>query len=411
MQQELLERIVLSSLETFEDLNHLRDRGISETSFVVHQEIFLFIEEFSREYEGKMPSKAVLQAQFEFQPEDAQDNIDWYISKLVEVETTRKVEEIIEKGLGILVEEEKPTEALDFLIEGLSETRPQRTFNKSLTDAEAMKRLDQYLQRVEEIKQGRLPGIPTGIRFLDSNDVSWLPGQLIGILGSTKKGKSWMSLYMACIAYALGYRVLYFSPELSIPEVEARWDTIMAKIMGCEFSNMSLLMGHSIDVATYRDWLEVVAKRSDWLTVTSDTFKKPLTLDVIETQTHKFKPDVVVVDGVYLLKGRAKTDNWEKIMDIIYGLKALATSRNIVVMASNQLQRAAHEKENPDLSEVGYSWAFAQAVDKCLIISKPEGNIADNIRIIRLTGVRSGVDLPPQEVLWDVDKGIIGHPL
>ena len=413
MNQEQLEQTVISSIKTFDDLNILREGGITENSFVFFPEIFEFIGDYSREYDGKVPSKEIIESQFDpFKIVETNGDTEWYIKKLSEAELSRAIGNVLEEGVRLLMEEKRPGDALDYIVSGLNENRSGKKMNLSSTDGDAIKRLDQYLQRAKEYREGGLPGIPTGIKFLDDNNVSWLPGQLIGVIASTKKGKSWLSLYLACIAYALGKRVIFFSPELSIPEVEARWDTIMSKIMGCEFSNMSLLMGHHIDVNSYKDWLETVSKRSDWLTITSDSFRKPLTIDAVESQVHRFNPDVVVVDGIYLLKSsNKKADNWEKIMDITYGLKSLATSRNVVVIASNQLQRGAADKENPDLNEVGYSWAFAQTVDKCLIISKPERTVSDNIRVIRLTGVRSGVDLDPQEVIWDVDIGIIGHSI
>ena len=813
MDQIDLERYVISSIISFDKLVDLRDKGISPNSFQELLPVYEFVEEFSRNYEGKVPSIQVLEKKFDSFKSDTviEDELEWHISELIKAQTSRSMQSVLERGIELLMEEEKPLDSLEYLISNLSELRPDADYGRSYTDRDAIERIDRLIEKVEAIKHGEPIGIPTGLEILDELGVSWLPGNLVGVIGSTKRGKclckgskvwtkrgyiniedvvlgdvvqsidennykfswckvidvidngkkeiyevsfdsglsikltknhpvftlrgwikvedleegesiirpscllesetscflsneeleilgymisdgccllpsftaydleinrrfrslinflypkawfssikqegrsfeirgggerhnglrellekvglwghksidktlenfvyeldtnqiaillgamwcgdgevktyiaydscsekllsqvsfmlhrlgipskiypnkhtirvklndptiiekfrntvgrhligdklaqfeefyssycgrrrrdstfpmeirkiirderpdyfwkasriprkdvykqdgkracprktlssfakkydstvlqnlstselwfdkvstirkncnydntydleiegnhnfianglvvhnSWLALYLSCIAYSLGKRVLFFSPELSIVELEARWDTIMGKITGYEFSNMGLVRGTLSNPTEYKDWLEQISDRSDWMSVVGDAYKKALTLGSIEDITAKFQPDIVVVDGIYLIKDSKKNINtWEKVMNVTYGLKSLATSRNIVVLASNQLGRGSTEKETPSIDEVGYSFAFAQAVDQCLIISKTENaTIEEKRRLIRLTGVRTGVELPATEVEWDVDKGILGRTL
>jgi replicative DNA helicase len=415
--QEIELKLILS-LDSFQKLIDIKDAGITSKSFTHYSKEFGWIERYSRKYPGRVPDYDVMHQKFpeldvEQEQIDWDQSKEWFFGQVKKAELTRSMTRVLEESIRILVSEEKPVESLDYTVQSLIAMRPGNRVAQSKTDKDAIKRLDDYLKKLELRRQGKSLGIPSGIPFLDQNNVSWLPGQLIGILGSTKDGKSLLAEYLACVAYQQKNKVIFFSPELSIPEVEYRWDSIMSKMYGYDFSNIGLNSGENIDVEKYREWLEKISEREDWITVTSDIAKKQLSLDTIETYVDKYNPSLIVVDGIYLIKGRGKNnaDSWERVGEIAEGLKSLAVSRNIVVIASNQLNREARMKDNPDIENTGFSYMFPQLVDKCIIINRPRDIQSDKVRSIKLSAVRSGVDLPPVNIIWDVDTGNIGRSI
>lgn len=413
--QEIELKLILS-IDSFQKLIDIKDAGISPKSFEHYSKEFAWLEKYSRKYPGRVPDYDVMRQKFpeldmEQEQIDWDQSKEWFFGQVKKAELTRNMTRILEEGIKILVNDEKPVESLDYTVQSLIGIRPGNKVAQSRTDKDAVKRLDDYLKKLELRKQGKILGVSSAIPFFDQNNVSWQPGQMIGILGSTKDGKSILAEYLACAAYQQGHKVIFFSPELSIPEVEYRWDSIMSHMYGYSFSNLGLSSGENIDVEKYREWLEKVSEREDWITVTSDIAKKQLSLDTIETYIDKYNPFVVVVDGIYLVRGRGKNnaDSWERVGEIAEGLKSLAVSRNIVMIASNQLNREARAKDSPDIENTGFSYMFPQLVDKCLIINRPKDMQSDKIRTIKMSAVRTGVDLPPVNIVFDVDTGNIGR--
>lgn len=408
MDQRVIEQTVISSIKSFDDLMSLRSKLVTEGSFVIYPDVFRFIVSFSRDYKGQIPSMDVIQQNFTYFSPQTSENIDYFIDKLTESELSRKATKVISAGIEILEEQKKPREAVSYITSELSRLKAQDQVTRSRTDKDALKRLDKYIEKEGRVSRGLTVGLRTGISFFEEQFLGWVPGNLIGIIGSTKIGKSWLALYLGCVVHFDGKRVLFISPELSIDEAEARWDTIDAQMKGFEFSNIGLMRGRAIDVEKYRQFLEECSEREDWFTFVSSEEQGPFTLESITDLTTTYKPDLVIVDGVPLIEDKEEKQGWEKIKRISYGLKSLATSKGIVIVATNQATRGAADKETPRLGDVGYGYSFVQACDKVLLLSKAsEGD--KKKRLLRLTGVRVGESAEEAtEISFDVDIGVIG---
>lgn len=414
MNLEQVELQLILSLDTLQKLIDAKDAGITAKSFNHYSKEFGWIERYSRKYPGRVPDYDIMHQKFpeldmEQDPIDWDQSKEWFFGQVKKAELTRNMTRVLEESIRILVSDEKPVESLDYTVQSLIAMRPGNKVAQSKTDKDAIKRLDDYLKKLELRRQGKALGIPSGIEFFDQNHVSWFPGNLVSILSSTKAGKSWLAIYLACVAYNLGKKVIFFSPELSVPEVEYRFDSVLSHLHGYEFSNIGLVRGEGIDTTRYEQWLTKISANENWVTVTGDIARKPISLSTIENYVDKYNPDLVVVDGIYLIRGESKsTDSWERIGMIAEGLKSLAVSKNIVVIASNQLNRGARMKDNPDIEDSGFSYMVPQVSDCSIILTEPRDIQSDKIRTIKLSAVRSGIDLPPANILFDVNVGAIG---
>jgi len=84
--------------------------------------------------------------------------------------------------------------------------------------------------------------------------------------------------------------------------------------------------------------------------------------------------DLVIIDYLQLMRGRANLDNrQQEIAEISRSLKALAKEINVPVVALSQLSRAVESREQrrPQLSDLRESGALEQDSDLILFLYRP----------------------------------------
>jgi len=404
MKTDIEDRLI-STIKTTDDLAELETAGVSKDSFSIRREVYEFITNYNLKY-GSVPAKEIIQANFEdfnYEEDVSNDEKEYLIDEVVKNDTRNKALKILNKGADLLITD--PDAAIDFISSKLSTIKSTKVSYKSLTDGDAIKRLDALNERNELIKNGRMSGIRTGLSMFDDKLLGWQPGNLVSIIGRPNAGKSWMSEYLACVAYLDQHRVLYISPEMSIKEVEDRWDTIVSSLLGHPLSNNDIVLG-KVNKKIYEEYLKTVSRRKDWLTIDSNN-GRPFSVASIQMLTETFKPDVVCVDGFLLLKSEMNTGSkWQDLMEIGYGLKNIAQTQKVVMIVTGQANRGAREGM-PELADIFGGDALAQASDVVIMLSKdPDAPLTRDMTIPK---VRSR---PTQtrsiKITFDVDKGRIG---
>jgi len=260
--------------------------------------------------------------------------------------------------------------ALDFLatkvveLKGITEDRSHLSY----TDRDAIKRADDFADRMIKANQERTLGIPTGITVFDKVTGGWMPGQLASIIGRLNEGKSWLLMFFCIEAYKSGSSILFLSPEMTVQETELRFDTLLSQ----SFRNTDLTLGRqTIDVQEYKAFLEELQERSDWITYDSIPGGKPFTLSSIQALTNLHKPDVLAIDGIPLIADELGAEqSWQKMINVGYGLKGIAINYGVVVLSTSQATRESADKGIPKLHQISYGDALAQACDKVIGIHK-----------------------------------------
>ena len=401
MQQDLEQRLI-SVIKDEKILSDIISRGVTSDEFIIHTEEFSFIQQYFNKY-NSIPSMAVIESTypgFKYLDDVKDIEIKYLCDELFKSSARRKAIAYINTSAELLSLDTYG--AIDSLVTKLTNIRKQTTNSKSYADGDALRRYDIAVKNRDNITKGVTNGIKTGIKIFDDNNIGWQPGNLIGIIGRLGVGKSTVAQYLGCTAYKAGKRVLFISPEMSAEEVNLKFDTFMGKMNGYTFLNDKLQIG-DIDLRNYKKWLEGISTRKDWLTIDSANGKK-FNINNINGYVTEFAPDMVIVDGVPLLDGVGE-QSWVKMMDVSYGLKAIAQNNKVVVIATSQANRAVGD-EMPRPDQVSFGDAFMQAADFGIFMQQ---NINKPLsRYITIPKRRTGKAInTPIEITFNINEGII----
>lgn len=259
-------------------------------------------------------------------------------------------------------------------------------------------RLDRY-EEIQDRDPDEYLGVPMGFRVIDQATQGFQDGQLIVFAGPPKAGKSTIMLLAARAAWKQHKRVLVVGFEMSNEEQFMRFDAIEAGI------DHSRLRGGRERQLSDRDWNDLVESVENideygvdlWLS--NDTHNNT-TLSGIAAKVDKYKPDLLIVDGVYMMQDEngEKPGSPQALTNITRGFKRMAQNKQIPIAITTQvLEWKMDKKKGVQASSIGYSSSFAQDADCMIAVEKTED---PKINLIKIVIARNS---PPVEVYveWD----------
>jgi replicative DNA helicase len=227
-----------------------------------------------------------------------------------------------------------------------------------------------YIERLYE-RQEHVTGVPTGLTKLDEMTAGLQPSDLILIAGRPSMGKTAFALSIAQhVGIKLHMKVLVLSLEMSSQQLVQRLLSSEGRV-------------DSLAVRTGR------LQAQDWHRLTSAAGRlseAPIFIDdspglsvlEVRAKARRMKAehglDVIVIDYLQLMRGRANLDNrQQEISEISRSLKALAKELNVPVVALSQLSRAIETRgdNSPRLSDLRESGALEQDADVIMFLHRP----------------------------------------
>lgn len=254
-------------------------------------------------------------------------------------------------------------------------------------------RLDRYRERKNN--PGMMVGIPSGFDTIDKATQGFQPGQLITLTGLPKASKSVFALLMAKHAQEYGKRVLYITFEMTCEEQEQRLDAYRAGI-----NDMKLLSGNISD----DEWEKLeksvhVTENLPPLVFSEDC----MTVTAVGAKIDLLKPDIVVVDGVYMMEDEEGFDKGspQALSNIVSSLKFMAMNREICIIDVTQSTPARTKGETLNNDSMMGSRAFAQYSNVVIGVERTEDV---NVRKLKIIMTRRGT---PTEclVMMDFNSG------
>ena len=408
MAPEEIERILISSLKTPQHLTTLQQKyRITPRHFPYFPEPATFIWDFIIQW-GKAPDVALINATFPKFQSSPVDDFD------AVAEQFRK--DFVRRGIYLAMEShEKSIEAdaesgVVGLINQLQSLQRHDETSQVIVDKDPLQRLEEYKLRADGVSQQRRWW---GIEPFDNFPVMLLHGQFVGLIADTKVGKSWLGLKIALANYLRGARVSIISPELNKTFMDARIDTILAYEMGYPISHEKLVYGVPGIEDNYSKYLASNDMTRGDLQYRLHTPSDRFTVSSVATVVKTDKPDLVLVDGIYLMQDEEHgSQSWEQIRNLCRGLKTLATEANIALIVTNQTGRERGSNENSSspasANNVAYGYDFNRFVD--ILVSIGGAASSPNTREVAIPLIRSGRAVPGSfPISFDTDTGDIGR--
>lgn len=395
-----IERDLISKILMERDLTPISDGGVTPDFFQSHEhrEAFRFILEHQRDYSQVPSLDAFVRNYPTYKISKCEDTLPYYVEEISRDYMTFLLEDYLVK-------------ATDQFDEGEYE-ESQRTLaqclnhlHQAVTKAQAVDLTQTGAERVARYKEyaksgGALKGISTGFSLIDYATSGMQPGQLFVFVGPPKAGKSTMLLLSAMFANMGFYKPLFIGFEMSNEEQEERHDAIRAQVSHKDLRDGELSADDMRKVEKMTRRMELLPP----MVFTADPTSTS-TLSAISALVDKYDPDVVYVDGVYMLQDEngEPQGSSQALTNITRGLKRMAQARKIPFAISTQvLQWKMDRKRGVTTASIGYSSSFGQDADVLIGVEPTDDPDTNKIKIL------DGRNVKRMEffVHWDWETGV-----
>lgn len=384
------------------DLTTLYAQAGVDELFVAYGDVVRYIKDYSAKYKG-MPSLSVVKDKFpDFTEVEVDGHTEHYFDTVREEYIETRIDQIMTKADSAL-KQEASVAVLAKLQQSLSQLN---RFSGGAVDLNIMD-TDAAERHYEEVRQradamGGLPGIPTGVAFIDSAYTSgFAPGDLIVMLGWTGRGKSLLSALFACNAHDCGFTPMMVSLEMSAEKVRDRVYTIKGSGL---FSNSGLALG-DVHTDDFRSFKKLQEGKPEFIVVTNEGMNE-LTPNIVEAKIDQHNPKMVIVDYAQLASDNGNSENMtQRMMNMSKEYKRLAVKKQVVVVliSSATAESAKSSNEPPTIEQVAWSRQLAYDADLAFAVHKLDDS--DLIEVVCRKN-RNG-PLFAGTLEWDIDRGII----
>ena len=388
------------------DSGNFKNFTHSPKDFAEHGETYKFIQEYIDEY-TEFPTPEILLEKFDTLKPDSQSvNFNYALNEFSKQVMFRNIVNAFNSNQMML--EDNPKKALGMIMDDLNDVEILHDEDVNQYDNGGLDRYEEWQRRSSIRKMGDgLIGIRTPFHLVNASGVGWQPGDLITAYARPTVGKTWLCCKLASDAVRSGHKTLLVSTEMPTSAIALRMDVLLGHSLGYNLSHSALRNGKEIDEGEYKRFLEEVNYKN-LLVCDHISGEDSISLPSITNLVRKYSPDVLIIDGVYLISTSDKNKAaWEQSHSLFYGLKTMALSTNTTVIASTQATRdAANMYNQPTAGQVAFGDALIRASDvaisMCMVEDEPQ------LREIMFQKYRDGdLGASTTEFLWDVDKGRI----
>lgn len=376
-------RALISKIISEEDMVTAMSAGIRPTWFEddEHKRTYKWMLEYFERY-GETPTDWALAQQYpNFKLLKVREPYDYYLDEFrqqrrrsIIVEGVINADEAVNAGDTKKAQEELSKALLRIGLEV-----------SSLTDEDVIVTRRERIQTYNENRKnvGKLTGISTGFPTLDFVSGGFHDQQFIVIGGSAKQGKSFMLMKSAIAAQEAGFKVLFISFEMSVFEQTCRYDALC-----CGVNSMRLIQGNltNEDMLKLKKGLRNRIRMQPF--IISADISATTTVSGLAGKIEEHQPDIVFVDGVYLMENEigADTGSTQSYTSISRGLKRLAQRIKKPVVTTTQALTSKMAGGKVTLNSLGWTSAWSQDAD--LILGVERLDEADLIKF-RVVGGRN----------------------
>lgn len=379
------ELVVLNSVCKTKDIQPILAGGNIDKMFVRFPDVWKFLKQYYAEYRA-VPDVEILEKKFElFEEVEAKGQTEYWVNQLREEYSNSELERLalkLRNSVGKVgsaqVLQGLISEAMELQnISVKSQDRDITDFDKAMEEYEATRLLAEQM--------GGVPGIPTGIDFIDSAYTSGLAGgDLIVVLGWTGRAKSLLTTMICVNAFNKGFKPMIVSLEMNTKKVQDRAYTMMAK---GKFRNSDLAIG-DVREDDFRTWSGGINKGKGFVVVSHDG-NNEITPAVIQSKIDQHKPDIIVLDYAQLMSDNANSsDMTARMRNMSKEFKRLATANNIpiILISSATPDSTSSINTPPIIEQVAWSKQLSFDADLAFAVHRHDGVIEDGWVVIEVAG-------------------------
>lgn len=394
-------RRLISKIVRERHINSVLSRGVQADWFpdLEDQRVYSFLVNHVDKY-GEVPTAVTVRDNYPtYRMLDVQDSLEYLLDQMLTWRRSNKSYQMLQQAVDLVdLDPNKFEEMLNVLRSGLADLDSDvpQTSDYDLTE-DPTSRLREYENRKGN-PDGML-GIPTGFPTIDKATAGLQPQQLVTIYAAPKVGKSQLALKIAEHVHGLGFRPMYQSFEMSNDEQQERFDSMKARVSHNRLRRGTLTPEEE---ARYEKTLKDLEGKPQFLL--SDA-SSGLTVSALGAHVSTVKPDIVFVDGVYLMMDEVtgESNTPQALTNITRSFKRLAQRLNIPIVITTQALRWKMKKNSVNQDSIGYSSSFLQDSDVLLALEQPDqdNELLRNLRVVasRHCGAVSA------ECLWDWGAG------
>jgi hypothetical protein len=382
-----LEFALLTRVIQDQDFQTLEKARINESFFFAPEsrEVFKYLRDtfHGPNTFGSIPSFQMIQMrfpQFFFAP--AHDSVPVLAYELKKERLAYEIENVSEELKQL--SRADPLQALAKMRSKSSDLGFMDDTSEDLSMAAAYQELQERYNLVSESRG--IIGIPFPWEILTTETQGMQPGQFFILYGRPKSMKSWLAVCIAVFAYLFARRrVLYVTREMPAIQLAGRAAATIARLDYDAFRKGRLTPENKArffeilrDLQEDEQAAGVNGNHQPFLIFTADKSAKGGGaagggVSWIQSKIRDLKPDLVIVDGMYLLKddrSNQRTVDWKAIAHISQDLKLTSQDFNIPILGVTQATRTSDKAKGEDLTEMAYSDAFGQDADGVLRVTK-----------------------------------------
>ncbi len=240
-------------------------------------------------------------------------------------------------------------------------------------------------------------------------------GQFIGFVARSGVGKTFSLLYNIYNAWKAGHKVMVVSTELPAIDMLKRLDALHLAANYNQFKKQLLA---TEEVERYSEFLfNTPSTDAQRLQVIDGGYGlNPSGLNVLIQNS---KPEIVFIDGIYLLESDQKYSSgadWQKVRYLANEIKhRVAIANQIPVVYNTQFSRnvgtvvGGSKKVSGGLEDIGYGDEFGKASDLVISVYRTEEDIADKITSMKIIKGREVIEGLEWKINFDFKRIDLGE--
>lgn len=386
-----VERGLISCLLATKDMATLRDARITPNFFSGdNKNAYRYIFDTSVST-GDIPTLRAFQREFpnfkldKFNDEvGTEENLKFWIQELRRKVKQNSFADSLEEAAE-LMNEGKVDEALQKVAAKMMylETEVEETKDVKLNENLDLRKRE---YEKKQITKG-MTGIPTGIPFLDYMIKGLAKQTLTTVISKTGLGKTYFMVLLGAYASLNGYKVMQCLTEMSDRQMRDRYEMILFGMTVGAINNNDFRSGNLPPQVReqYFGFLDSVMPDIDLPMITAVS---PMQ---IEANIKKYQPDLVLIDGVYLMQDDEKAESdWLRIAHITRALKVICKRENIAMLINSQADKNTSKKVGPELGDISFSQAIGQDSDNVLSLYRTPVMYTDRELGVKILKGREG---------------------